>query len=293
MPLPHRLVLVALSSLFACCLLTGARRGEAAIIFVDNVVGDDGYDGSTSRALSEINGPLRTIRKALRRARAGDTIVLANNEVPYYEPIQLSGARHSGFEHAKFTIVGNGSVIDGSRSVPPDAWRKAGKNLWKLSPWRKGHYQLLLDGRPVPEFPLPEGAAALPPIPVGHWLPFKGAIYYQAAPLEFPSGRAFQIAYHDVGLTLYQVHDVQILDLTFRHFRLDGVSAPDLCRYVVLENVTSVENGRAGIAVGGTADVVIRHCRVRDNRRYQLLIEQLGTATVEQSDLSEPPTVVK
>lgn len=90
--------------------------------------------------------------------------------------------------------------------------------------------------------------------------------------IEPPSQRDFGIAFHDVGLTLYHVYNVRIVDLTLRHFRLDGVSAHSLCRNIVLENVTSTGNGRAGLFVGGTSGVEAVNCTLSGNRRHELLI---------------------
>jgi hypothetical protein len=158
---------------------------------------------------------------------------------------------------------------------------------------RKGHYLLLLDGKPVPEHRVPRGARALPGIPEGHWAAWRGSIYYQAPHLDEPPDHPFQLAGDEVGLTLYRVHDVRIVGVTFRHFRLDGVNAHDLCRDVVLEDVTSVENGRAGVAVGGTSEILIRNSRLVGNRMEPLRISELGLVDVQETEIDAEPTIVK
>ena len=283
----------------ACCSTIAAAafflpgRCPAAVIYVDSLQGSDAFDGSATEPFDQSSGPVRTLRRAMQVARAGDTIVLANNGTPYYESLQLVGRRHSGYEHVKFTIIGNGAVLSGLRAVPPTAWRRVGTDLWKMTPWRKGHYQLLLDGKPVPEHRVPRGARTLPAIPEGHWSAWRGSIYYQAPHLDEPSNRRFQFAYEEVGLTLYKVHDVRIVGLTFRHFRLDGVNAHDFCRDIVLENVTSYENGRAGVSVGGTSEILIRNSRLVGNRLEPLRISEFGLVDVEQTEMDAPPTIVE
>jgi hypothetical protein len=265
----------------------------AAVIYVDNLQGSDAFDGSTIRPFDENSGPVKTLRRALQLSRGGDTIILANNGTPYYESIQLVGRRHSGYQHVKFTIIGNGAVLSGLRVVPPSTWRKVGPDLWKMTPWRKGHYQLLLDGKLVPEQRLPRGVKELPAMPEGHWSAWRGSIYYQAPQFDEPSRHRFQFAGDEVGLTLYQVHDVRIVDVTFRHFRLDGVNAHDFCRNIVLENVTSRENGRAGVSVGGTSEITIRNSRLVGNRLDPLRISELGMVEVEGTEMDAAPTIVQ
>jgi len=284
---------LALLSVVAATVFLAASRCPADIVYVDNVQGSDVFDGSSSTPFDQNSGPVKTVRRALQVARTGDTIVLANNGSPYYESVQLVGRRHSGYQHVKFTIIGNGAVLSGLRTVPPQAWRRVGADLWKMTPWRKGHYQLLLDGKPVPEQRVPRGARGLPKIPEGNWSAWRGSIYYQATHLDEPAQRPFQFAAEEVGLTFYKVHDVRIVDVTFRHFRLDGVNAHDFCRNIVLENVTSTENGRAGVSVGGTSEIVIRNSRLVGNRFEPLRISELGLVDVEQTEMDAPPTIVE
>jgi hypothetical protein len=271
-------------------------HSEAAVIYVDNRLGNDARDGSTEGELTAEHGSVRTLRRALALADAGDTIILKNNGTPYYGSLVLCGARHSGSTDRRFTIVGNGAVIDGSQAVPTRAWRRMALDLWRFTPWRKGHYQLILDEAPMAEFRIPEklkSSDELPEIPVGQWCVHKGSIYYRSAPLVYPSDLKLRFAEKTVGLSLHQVHDVQVLDVTFRWFRVDGANAPDLCRNVVLENVASLENGRSGLFSGGSSDVVARNCRFAGNRISEVMIRGLGAVELDQTELSRPPSFIE
>ena len=125
----------------------------AGVIYVDNRKGSDALNGAFSNLVDIRSGPVRTICRGLQLAANGDTIVLANNGMLYFESIQLVGNRHSGFGKRMFTIIGNGAIIDGAQRVPPAAWMPVAGDLWKLVPWWKGLYQLILDDRPVTEHP--------------------------------------------------------------------------------------------------------------------------------------------
>ncbi|NOX56933.1 MAG: right-handed parallel beta-helix repeat-containing protein [Planctomycetes bacterium] len=286
-------------------VLATARPTVGATIYVDNRMGSDSFDGSSSTVAPGQMGPVRTIRQALKLARPGDTVVLANHGVPYYESVQLVGSRHSGMGLATgrqpdrdcppdvipFRLEGNGAIISGARPVPPGAWQRVGEDLWRFIPWRKGHYLLLKEGKPVPEETRLREPATLSALPAGRWCVWKGAIYYRAQPLELPSERRFEYAADGVGLTLYNVRFVHISNVTFRHFRLDGINAHDLCRCVVLENVTCEENGRAGLCVAGSSRVQVRNSRLVNNRKHSLLVTERAEAALEQVQLSQPPTL--
>ena len=280
------------------CLLVAVqffaiRSMWAAEIHVDNRAGSDAFDGSAIEPQSNGIGPVRTLRRALKLAKAADTVVLVNRGVPYYETLQLVGSQHSGTASTKFSIVGNGAVISGATLVPSRGWRKVGTDLWRLTPLRKGHFQLLQHETPVPEHRYQAGTTLSGQIPPGHWCVWRGSVYFKTAALEDPRKRRFSLASHDVGLTLFGVHDVRVVDVTFRHFRLDGINAHDLCRNVVIENVKSTGNGRAGLSVGGSSHVVVRNCELVDNRTHSLLISELGGAELLDTQVSEPPTFKK
>lgn len=282
------LQVVALALVVLICSASGA---EAGVIHVNNRHGQDVYDGAAPRPLDRYTGPVRSIGRSLELANPGDTIVVANTGVPYYESFSLVGGRHSGSPSVRFTIEGNGAVVSGARAVPAAAWRQAAESLWQMTPRRKGYYQLLLDGETVPEFRPTETVPQLSQIPQGRWTARRGSIYYHGRPGERPGERGFAYAHFDVGLTLYNVRHVVVRDLTFRHFRLDGMNAHDGCRDVTLENVTCSENGRAGLVAAGTSRVRLRNCKAAGNRHHSLLVSERAEADLEETELSVPATV--
>lgn len=283
--------------------LIGPRAG-ADIFYVDNLRGSDAFDGRSATTSSNETGPTQSIGKALELARHGDTIVIRNNGNPYYESLTLAGYRHSGIRGLMFTIVGNGAIVDGSAPVPPGAWKNVGGDLWRFTPWRKGYYRLFLNDKPLPEHQAkaPQSPRVAPRgIPAGHWMAVHGTIYYQATERADPRLKPFRYAARSVGLTLYNVIGVQVLDLTFRNFRLDGINAHDRCGVVKFEQVKSLNNGRAGFHVGGcsgqlrmTADklptILLQNCEVAGNRRHSLLFTNRGTAQVQDSKLDKKAT---
>lgn len=265
--------------------VTQTARG--AVIFVDNLAGDDIADGSSSEPRGGITGPVRTIGRGLRLARGTDLLYIANHGVPYYEQITLAGGRFHGTPGFPFTIIGNGAILDGSDLVPVTAWEQVRGDVWKIKPFRKGHYQLVLDERPVPGVDVPPTTLRLPDIPTGEWASWKGEMYHQVPANTSPVEMDYRFANREAGITLYAVQNVRISNLTLRHYRLDGLNAHDRCRNVELINVTATGNGRSGMSIGGSSRVFIRDCDLRGNRKASLRTEELGTANVLNSLLGE------
>lgn len=277
----------------ALIVVSAAARIDASDIYVDNLLGSDAFDGIARTPESDTTGPTRSISRALQLANRGDRILIRNTGVPYYESLSIVGSRLSGVATSQFSIVSNGAIVDGSRAVPPVAWQNAGGNLWRIKPWRKGYYQLLLKGKPVPGVVTPRSAQKLPAIPVGGWTAWKGSIYYRSPPLESPLDKPFRFAYRRVGLTLYNARRVNIRGLVFRGFQLDGVNAHDLCEDITLDSVKCEGNARAGIAIAGTSSVRLRNCEVGGNRLHSVLVTELGGVKVVESKLDKPPTLKK
>jgi hypothetical protein len=268
-------------------VLSGVARGEA--IYVDSRRGDDRYDGRRADPEGE-SGPVRSLQRAVSLARRGDEIRLANNGDPYYGGVTLFGHRHSGWAHVPFVISGNGAVLSGAKPLPDGAWHATREGYWRVTPWRKTYYQLIRDGKVVPEAECPLDAQSLPEIAEGHWCAWRGAVHYRAPLGENPNQQNFALADEEVGLTLLDVHDVVIRELELRHFRLDGINAHDRCRDVLLDRVTSRQNGRSGVVAAGTSSLLLLETRLEENRVHSLLLEELGAAELERCQLDRPPT---
>lgn len=284
---------ILIASFFVCSVNAEAPHVTHAVIYVDNENGSDAFDGTVARPIDTYTGPVRSIRRALQLVTNGATLEFAANATPYYDSLELAGGRCSGTTYMPFTVNGNGAIIDGSSPVPEDAWEDLGDRLWKFRPRHKGFYQLIRDNAVLPEFQVPADAQKLPAIPPGQWAAWRSAIYYQAPDLVHPGTQAIRFSHRDVGLTLYHVHDVQVRDLTFRFFRIDGISAPDLCRDVTLQGVTSYGNGRAGLSTAGSSRITVNEASIGENRTNQVRIANFSQLYVRDSTLGAPPDVIE
>lgn len=274
-------------------LLISPRWASGLEIYVDNNNGSDAFDGSTATISTLLSGPVRTLRRASQLVQPGDTIVLTNTGRPYFESINLVGRRFSGGSTHPFAIRGNGAQLCGVRVIPTEAWRSLGENQWQLNVSRKGWGRLFRDRQAVPEYLPQSGETLLTSLPVGAWGQQRGLIQVHTEPGQVHTEREWTYAAVDVGVSLVDVEFVEISDLEIWGFRVDGINADGRSREIRLKNVTVHDNGRAGIAAGGSAKMTLDTCQIRENGRYSLLVtEAAGVRADDATDFGgSDPTV--
>jgi hypothetical protein len=254
-------------------------------IFVNNVAGDDRSAGRIQDGSIANIGPVRTIAKALRLAGPGDHVVLAETGQPYRESVSLAGMRLSGAGDLPLVIVGNGAILDGSLPVPDDAWEHFLGDMFRFRPSRTGHQQLFIGDRPAVRRPASSLDWKVPDLKPLEWCLAGGSIYFCVEQGKLPHDYRLTYAALPTGITLYQVHDVEIGDLTVQGFQLDGINAADGAFDVLLSGVTCRGNGRSGVSVGGSSRVAVKDSVLGDNGLAQLRTEGYSHTTVENTQL--------
>ena len=285
-------LLLSLLALASCCLL--AETAPAKNLYVNNVAGDDLHDGRAPQADTQDHGPLRTISRAMKLARKGDHVIIANTGTPYRESITVQGGRNSGFATRRFVIQGNGAILDGTAEISRDLWKPVSRDLYRFKP----EYRSMLiykDGRPAPR--VDGGDGVHPTLEPLQWCFHKGEIYFRAEENKLPEDYRLTGTHKQVGVTVYEARHVFIADLVVQGFRLDGVNAHDGVNHVELVGLTCRGNGRSGISVGGASRLTVRACLVGNNGHAQLRTEGLSRTLVVNSDLIDDdplaPAVVK
>jgi parallel beta-helix repeat protein len=258
---------------FVVVFLSLASTASAADWFVDNVAGDDRLSGYSPTSISNYDGPVRTIAKALRHASHNDRIILANTGEPYRESISLVG-RHSGDEQLPFMIIGNGAVLDGQLPVPDDAWEFHRGEVFTFQPGRlSAAQQLFFEGKPLVKGAGPDAAGRLPELGEMQWRYYGERIQFRPEKDRLPHSYSLTYAAQPVGITLYQVMHVEIRDLVVQGFQLDGINLHDSAFYVHLSGVTARGNGRSGISIGGSSQAALEACLVGNNGLVQVRTE--------------------
>jgi hypothetical protein len=242
-------------------------------IFVNNQSGNDTLTGRAPVSEGRGHGPVRTIAKAMRVATPGDRIILADTGEPYREQVTIQGGPRSGLSsNVPLIFDGGGAVIDGSVPVPDEAWEAVGGDIFRFAPDVKSHQSLLLESVPAVRVPVARGAA-MPKLQPLQWCLIDGWIYIRVRPGEVPQQYHASCAGMWTGITVYDVHDVIVKNVTVRGFAFDGVNAHDNAFNVRLEDVKSLDNGRSGISVGGASRVRVVGCESAGNHMAQLRSE--------------------
>lgn len=281
----HKAMVFGGALILGCVVVGYSQLGVAAEIYVDNVQGDDRNDGTMPDFGAGQVGPVETIAKALRIARRGDRIVLANNEgQPYRESITLQGANNSGWSDGNFVIDGNGAILNGSDIVPLDGWDHEVNDIFRFTPGRKIYHQLFIDDRPITQAPI-TNRGELDTMDPLHWALIDGVIYFKAERRRGPGSYRMTYTTKPVGITLYQVHYVTINNLTIQGFQLDGINAHDNADEVVLNNIVARGNGRSGISIGGASRVTVNGALIGNNGKSQLRTEGYSKTDVRRSTI--------
>lgn len=267
-----------------CCSLVGSLA--ARDIFVNNVAGDDKNRGSAAAPRGDSASPVRTIAKALRLARGGDRIVLADAGQSYRESISLVGSRHSGVPAIPFILDGGGATLDGSVPIPAESWTHYRDNLFRFRPTTLDGAVLFLDNRAIDPLPLESKTAFPPRLDPGQWCVLEGSIYFAVEKSKLPGDYKLSYAAQPTGITLYHVDHVIVRNLTIQGFQVDGIAAADSAHNVVLNNATCKANGRAGVSVRGGAQVEIDGCKLSGNGLGQLMTFANSQTHLFKSDLA-------
>ena len=240
---------------------------------MNNVAGDDRFDGTAPVTQGARIGPCRTLAHALKLADKGDRVILAATGQPYRESVTLQAGRHSGLGEHPFEIVGSGVVLDGLAPVPDGVWKHVGGEVFRFSPPRMSFQLLYLDGRPATRVPVGPADLGLPPLKPRQWCLFQRDVYFRPDAGQMPSSYRLEYCALPVGITLYEVRNVVIRDLIVQGFQLDGINAHDGVFDAVFEKLTCRGNARSGICVGGASRVQIAECLVGGNGAAQLRTE--------------------
>jgi hypothetical protein len=127
----------------------------------------------------------------------------------------------------------------------------------------------------------------LPDLKPLEWCLWRQAIHFCIE--DGVSLRSYDLSFaaHPVGITLYEVRNVVVVNLTVQGYQLDGVNAHDGATDCSLVGLVCRGNGRSGVSVGGASRVDLRNCTIGNNGVTQLRVEQKGKARVESSQLLE------
>jgi len=249
-----------------------ALSALAGTIYVNNIIGDDKLDGRSPTITSQFEGPVRTIMRALQLAHSTDTIIVAPSDQPYEECVVIDRPDLYGSPNDPIIIEGNGALLRATAELPHKVWRYLGRGVYKYQPYRKGHYLLLVNGKPAEEVRIEPGQSALPELKPMQWCAYCGWVYFRVRPRTYIDQYKIEVPRFDIGLGLHNARYITVRNFRIQYYRLDGVHVSGNSRGIRLENITSTGNGRAGLAISGTSQVWAGGLKLEGNRIADKLV---------------------
>lgn len=271
------------------CLVAAVAGGFsdtlAKDIYVNNLRGDDRFDGLSERNAGGEQGPVRTINRALQLADFGDRVVIANEGEPYRESISLYGNRNSGHAELPFLVEGNGAILDGTVPIDHRAWQHVRGDLYRFRPVNITYQQLYSEGIPLAKIAIDPSHPMIPQLKPAQWCVLGDHIYLLVDEGRMPIDYALSHTGRQTGITIYSVRHAIVADLVVQGFRLDGINVHDLSRDVTLSGITSRGNARSGMSVGGSSRARLTGSVVGDNGAVQLRTEEYGQLDVQATEI--------
>lgn len=188
---------------------------------------------------------------------------------PIDNPINL---RYSQlFLHDELVVRGDGEnkiVYDGVPYVFPGVDVELDPETQSLN---------YVNGRPLERVPL--STRELPELQELQWCVFRGYVYFRPEEGKTPKVlEDYRLSYsaRPTGITLLHVSNVRIHDLKIRGFQVDGISAFNNARDIVLDSVFSYANGRSGISIGTAGSVYAGFCGFTGNHESAVYMMRLA-----------------
>jgi len=269
------------------CLRTPAGQANGAELVVDNLRGSDVQaknDGIRTQS------PYKTLQRAINNAIMGDSIRLVETGQPYRECVSINTNNALGTAYFPLIIEGSGVTLDGTRPLGVLDWSAMGADLFELNFRSPGYVKFLA----ASDQPTPENLGHVSEL--SQLKPFQygrntGSVFFKSRPGETPQGYGLRVSAEQTGLTLYDVGNLIIRNLNVVGYRLDGINCHDLVNNVRFENLVVTHNGRSGISVGGSSQVLVINSSAASNGESQVRTE--GQSLLELSNVKIDDTLAQ
>lgn len=251
---------------------TGGPVSAPRNLYVDPATGDDRATGLAPKA-DGADGPLRTLRPAIRRARPGDTIHLA----PKAEPARDIAVFHDvhGEPDRPITLDGHGATLTGSDPLDPSQWEEVAPGLYRCDHLLKEklltqddavieRWFMLFDGKMNHMGRCRKGKSlplkTVTDLAVGEWTyeAARNAFYVKIDPAKKLADCRIEAPIRSEGVQISgDCSHLVIRNLTSTHCYNDGYGLHGKTRDVRFENIGAIECGDDGMSAHDDCDVVV------------------------------------
>jgi hypothetical protein len=238
------------------------RERAGRDLYVDPRAGDDRADGLAPAAGGDRIGPVRTIARGLRLARAGDTVHLAT--AVYRESALFHDRR--GEPGRPITLDGHGATLEGSDPLVPADWDEVAPGLYRNDHLIRPdlltrddsvvrRWFFVFDGRAVhmgrtmkgPSLPLKRPEDLAP----GEWtiVPAEHAFYVRVDPSRSLADARIAAPVRGAAVALGgDCAHLVVRNVNGTHVHNDGFNIHGVTRDVAFENIGAFECGDDGFS---------------------------------------------
>lgn len=234
-------------------LATIALHLESAEIFVNNRSGKDSNDGLSA------GNAVASFAAAMKLARPGDSLNIANTGTPYYESLIIRG--NMGKDGLDFTVEGNGSVISGLIPLETDKFIPQDKGFFFLYGKKNSNVkpQLFHDGKLLPEAAKPDSTKP------GEFCRTGDGFFFVPETGKSIKDYRLQGSLRDSGVVFLRASNVMVRNLISEHNANDGFNLHGSCHGITAENITGRFNGDDGFSAHEDVEVQIRNSSFHGN----------------------------
>lgn len=259
-------------ALLACLLVAAStilgNEPAPRDLHVDPKTGDDASDG--------VAKPVKTIARALRLAKAGDTVHLAPGR--YAESVVF--ANHRGEPGRPITLDGHGAILDGADPLNPSEWQMIAPGLYRhdhllqMNPAILGRWFFVFDGKMNRMGRTSKGPSAAlkkaEELAVGEWtyLPdapitrettrLTGAFFIKIDPEKNLADYRIEAPLRSAGVQFGGLcQHITVRNLTATNVYNDGFNIHGDQRDLVFENIAAIDCGDDGFSAHESAE-----CRI-------------------------------
>ena len=225
----------------------------AADVFVNNQTGSDANDGlAADRAAA-------TFDKAMKVAKPGDRLIIANTGTPYFESLFLKG--DLGKDGQNFVVEGNGAVVSGLGKLDMAKFElkdgqyyyELGKKAANLNP------KIYINDQQFPE------AKDKKNVQPGEFAWTGSSFVFVPAAGKSLQDYELNASLRDSGVVYMSAKNVTVRNLISEHNQNDGFNFHGSCYNLVAENIVGRNNGDDGFSIHEDGEVAVYNAEFYGN----------------------------
>ncbi len=225
----------------------------AADVFVNNQTGSDANDCLTADCAAA------TFDKAMKVAKPGDRLIIANTGKPYYESLFLKS--DLGKDGQNFVVEGNGAVISGLGKLDMSKFElKDGQYYYELGKKASNLNPKIYIGDQ--QFPEAKDKSNVQP---GEFAWTGSGFVFAPAIGKTIKDYELNASLRDSGVVYINAKNITVRNLISEHNQNDGFNFHGSCYNLVAENIVGRNNGDDGFSIHEDGEIAVYNAEFYGN----------------------------